>query len=136
PISFGASIFYFFRRGTVLTQSKTPPVTPVSLEISTIRDVLQEAYGDLAIRLPPSQLADEVSAGLYNGATRREIAEAMILAARSHIEQDPRLSFVAARLLLNLIYSEVLGEDASFRQAEMVYTRCFERYFEVGIAAE
>lgn len=120
----------------MLTQSKTPPVTPVSLEISTIRDVLQEAYGDLAIRLPPSQLADEVSAGLYNGATRREIAEAMILAARSRIEQDPRLSFVAARLLLNLIYSEALGEDASFRQAEMVYTRCFERYFEVGIAAE
>jgi len=45
------------------------------------------------------------------------------------------LAFAAARLMLNLIYSETLGEVVTFRQAAEVYDRCFEAYFETGIRA-
>lgn len=106
------------------------PITP-----SMIRDLILSACEGLSISLLPDQLVDEVSANLYAGASSREIYQAMILSARTHIEREPAFAFVAARLLLNLIYSEALGETVTFRQADEVYERCFTRYFEVGIRA-
>src|SRR5512143_458551 len=47
---------------------------------------------------------------LYDGVPMAEVEKALVLAARSMIEQDPAYSFVSARLLLNSIRHEVLGE--------------------------
>ena len=59
-----------------------------------------------------------------------------ILAARSQIERDPAYSYVTARLLLNNVRREVLGDEAS--QAEMAtrYASYFPQFVERGIAAE
>src|SRR5690606_20628712 len=100
--------------------------------LSAIRDQLQDACDGLTVRISLNQLVDEVRASLYDGASSREIAQAMILSTRAHIEQEPAFAFAAARLLLNLIYSEALGETVTFRQASDVYDRCFEAYFETG----
>jgi ribonucleoside-diphosphate reductase alpha chain len=108
---------------------------PINLQITTIKDVIADAYTGLDVTISVDRLVDEVNANLYVGASHHEIAEAMILSARAHIERDPSFAFVTARLLLNLIYSEVLGEPATFRQAEAVYSRCFDTYFETGIRA-
>lgn len=110
-------------------------VIPSSLPLSAIRDQLQDACDGLTVRISLNQLVDEVCASLYDGASSREIAQAMILSTRAHIEQEPAFAFAAARLLLNLIYSEALGETVTFRQASDVYDRCFEAYFETGFRA-
>jgi len=111
-------------------------VTSSSLELSAIRDQLRDACLGLPVRVSLDQLGEEALASLYSGASNREVASAMILSIRAHIEQEPALAFVAARLLLTLIYSEVLGESVTFRQADEVYARCFYAYFETGIRAE
>lgn len=103
--------------------------------LTAIRDQLQDACHGLSIRISVDQLAEEVHANLYDGASDREVASAMILSTRAHIEQEPAFAFVAARLLLNLIYSEALEEKVTFRQAAEVYDRCFDAYFETGIRA-
>ena len=110
-------------------------VTPSSLTLADIRRQLQDACDGLPVRVALDQLVDEVRASLYDGASNREVASAMILSVRARIEQEPLLAFAAARLLLNLIYSEALGEVVTFRQAAQVYDRCFEAYFETGIRA-
>ena len=46
-----------------------------------------------------------------------EVRKSAVLAARALIEKDPAYSYVTARLLLDTIRLEVLGEEAS--QAEM-----------------
>jgi ribonucleoside-diphosphate reductase alpha chain len=53
-------------------------------------------------------LADETLKSLYDGVKPDEIEQAMIYAARSHIEHEPDYTFVAARLLLRKIYREAL----------------------------
>jgi ribonucleoside-diphosphate reductase alpha chain len=83
--------------------------------------------------LDADRLIYEAQASLYEGASQQEIEKALILVARAHIEHEPAYTYIAARLLLNMLYSEVLGERVSFEQAESVYDRCFEHYFEMGI---
>jgi len=118
----------------VLTETASI-VTPSSLTLADVRRQLQDACDGLPLRVALDQLVDEVRASLYDGASNREVASAMILSIRARIEQEPALAFAAARLLLNLIYSEALGEVVTFRQAAQVYDRCFEAYFETGIRA-
>lgn len=101
----------------------------------TIHDTLQEACQGFDIQLPLEQLTAQVTANLYDNASPREIAEAIILAARANIEREPIFAYVTARLLLNQLYSEVLGEPVTFSQADEVYDRCFDAYFETGIRA-
>lgn len=98
-----------------------------------ITTVIEEACTGLDIQHSPQQLVDEVLANLYVGASSREITEAILLVTRAHIEREPAFTFVTARLMLNLIYSEALGEAVTFRQADEVYARCFDAYFETGI---
>ncbi|TSA20623.1 MAG: ribonucleoside-diphosphate reductase subunit alpha [Betaproteobacteria bacterium] len=73
---------------------------------------------------------------LYDGVPKAEVRKSLILSARALIEKDPDYSLVTARLLLDNIRTEVLGEDVT--QAEMVtrYGDYFLSYIKEGIAAE
>ena len=54
---------------------------------------------------------------LYDGVPMEEVRKSLILAARGLIEQDPGYSYVTARLLLNSLRLETLGEEVT--QADM-----------------
>jgi len=73
---------------------------------------------------------------LYDGVPSDEVRKSLILSARSLIEKDPDYTYVTARLLLNSIRREVLGEEVT--QAEMAsrYAEYFPQYVKEGIAAE
>lgn len=126
---------FISRGGRMITQKEDRQQIGVSGSPSTIRAVLREACEWIEGELNPNALANEVISNLYAGASEREVYQAMILAARTHIEREPAYAFVAARLLLNQLYSEALGEPVTFRDAEKVYERCFFTYFETGVRA-
>ena len=73
---------------------------------------------------------------LYDGVAVEEVRKCSILSARTLIEEDPAYSFVTARLLLNNIFCEILGEEIP--QADMAarYVEYFPKYIKQGIAAE
>ncbi|HEY6821522.1 MAG TPA: ribonucleoside-diphosphate reductase subunit alpha [Burkholderiales bacterium] len=73
---------------------------------------------------------------LYDGVPMDEVRKSAILAARALIEKDPAYSYVTARLLLNTIRLEVLGEEASQADMERRYAVYFPQFIERGIAAE
>ncbi len=50
---------------------------------------------------------------LYDGVEAHAVHQALVLAARTLIEQDPDYSKAAARLLLRIIRTEVLGQDVA-----------------------
>ncbi|HEY8457295.1 MAG TPA: ribonucleoside-diphosphate reductase subunit alpha [Actinopolymorphaceae bacterium] len=56
-----------------------------------------------------SQIVEEIRRNVYDGMTRREFDEAMIIAARTLVENDPAYSYVAARFLLDRLRREALG---------------------------
>src|SRR5512145_2801532 len=61
----------------------------------------------------PDQILEATLRDLYDGVPMAEVRKSSVLAARALIEKDPAYSFVTARLLLDIIRLEVLGEEAS-----------------------
>ncbi len=70
---------------------------------------------------------------LYDGVPIEEVRKCAILAARAMIEHDPAYSFVTARLLLNNICCDVIGEEADMTTR---YAEYFPAFIKRGIEAE
>jgi len=73
---------------------------------------------------------------LYDGVALNEVRKCLVLSARSLIEKEPAYNFVTARLLLNTICSETLGEEVSPGDMAMRYAAYFPKFIKQGIAAE
>ncbi|MCP5277781.1 MAG: ribonucleoside-diphosphate reductase subunit alpha [Thiobacillus sp.] len=73
---------------------------------------------------------------IYDGVPMEEVRKSLILSARSLIEKDPDYTYVTARLLLNSIRKEVLGEEVT--QADMTtrYAEYFTQFIKEGVEAE
>ncbi len=82
------------------------------LDVQHVRRKLIRACAGLEDRTNWRELAEEALQNLYDGVRCEEIDKAMIFAAKARIEREPAYSYVAARLLVNVIYREVLPGDA------------------------
>ena len=60
-----------------------------------------------------SEVVLDASLQLYNKITTSEIDIALIMSARSKIEQEPNYTYVATNLLLSSLYKEVFGKSVN-----------------------
>ncbi|HEX2334204.1 MAG TPA: ribonucleoside-diphosphate reductase subunit alpha, partial [Burkholderiales bacterium] len=84
----------------------------------------------------PQAILEATLRDLYDGVPMQEVRKSAVLAARALIEKDPAYSYVTARLLLDTIRLEVLGEEASQADMETRYASYFPAFIGRGIAAE
>lgn len=73
--------------------------------------LVQEACQGLEGIVVPGSIVDKTENDLYDGVKMEEVMKAVILSARTMIEQEPAYDFVTARLLLAQIKNEVGGYD-------------------------
>jgi ribonucleoside-diphosphate reductase alpha chain len=133
-------------RAQAAASKKVPAAQPVlhvldgterrPLETVRLAELVQEACVGLDETVDPQLIMRETSKNLYDGVPVAEVRKSAILSARAMIEKDPAYSYVTARLLLNNIRCEVLGEEVT--QAEMAtrYADSFPQLIRQGIAAE
>lgn len=69
---------------------------------------------------------------MYDGIKTKDIHEVLIMVVRSLIERDPAYSTIAARLLLQTMYREVIG-DIDYTQFEQEYRSAFARAIHRGV---
>ena len=62
-----------------------------------------------------------------------EVRKCVVLAARTLIEKDPAYSFVTARLLLDSLRYEALGEEAAQHDMATKYAEYFPRFVQHGV---
>src|SRR6267143_753274 len=105
------------------------------LQRDALRRLVVAACEGLADALP-EPILEATLRDLYDGVPMDEVRKSAVLAARALIEKDPAYSYVTARLLLNIIRLEVLGEEASQGEMETRYAAYFPQCIERGIAAE
>ena len=105
------------------------------LQRDALRRLVAAACEGLADALP-EPILEATLRDLYDGVPMDEVRKSAVLAARALIEKDPAYSYVTARLLLNIIRLEVLGEEASQGEMETRYAAYFPQCIERGIAAE
>jgi ribonucleoside-diphosphate reductase alpha chain len=106
------------------------------LDVAALRRLVQSACVGLEGVASADAILEATLRDLYDGVPLDEVRKSAILAARALLEKDPAYSFVTARLLLNTIRCEVLGEEASHASMEKRYAAYFPQFIQRGIAAE
>jgi ribonucleoside-diphosphate reductase alpha chain len=84
----------------------------------------------------PEVILETTLRDLYDGVPLDEVRKSAVMAARALIEKDPAYGYVTARLLLNTIRLEVLGEEVSQADMETRYAAYFPQCIARGIGAE
>jgi ribonucleoside-diphosphate reductase alpha chain len=109
--------------------------TRVPFDSRRVLKRLSEAARDYEDVVDVEELSEEVLRSVFDGISIREIYRAQILAARSRIERDPAYDTVAARLMLNVIYQEVLGQTPDAKSLIKLHQDHFEHSIIDGIRA-
>src|SRR6185436_12430425 len=80
----------------------------------------------------PDPIVETTLRDLYDGVPMDEVRKSAVLAARALIEKDPAYSYVTARLLLEIIRREVLGQETSHAQMQAGYGAYFPKFIARG----
>ena len=81
----------------------------------------------------PNRVLKATLKDLYDGVPMDEVRKCVVLAARTLIEKDPAYSYVTARLLLDALRFEALGEEATQADMDTKYAEYFPRFVKHGI---
>jgi ribonucleoside-diphosphate reductase alpha chain len=106
------------------------------LDLGAIQSMIGDACKGLGTGVDSALVMQGVVKDLYDGVPMDEVRKCAILASRSLIEKDPAYSFVTARLLLNTVRHEVLGEEVSQDGMSIRYAEYFPEFVARGIEAE
>lgn len=105
------------------------------LDIARLRGAIEAASRGLA-GIDVDAILTETLKNIYDGVPLEEVNKSAILAARSMIELDPAYDYVTARLLLNNIRLEILGETVDQDAMAGRYADYFPQFIRRGIDAE
>jgi ribonucleoside-diphosphate reductase alpha chain len=105
------------------------------LDLERLQGLVRESCEGLGRAVDAKLILQSILKDLYDGVPIDEVRKCAILSARALIEKDPAYSYVTARLLLNSIQVEVLGEEVTHAQMRARYAEYFPLYIEKGIAA-
>ncbi len=84
----------------------------------------------------PNDIIKATMRDLYDGVSMDDVEKALVMSARTLIEKDPGYNLVAARILLDAIRREVLGEQVSQEEMGERYADYFPQCIKAGIEAE
>jgi ribonucleoside-diphosphate reductase alpha chain len=106
------------------------------LDLARLAALVQDACAGLGDVVSADAVIKLTLKDLYDGVALHEVRKCLVLSARSLIEKEPAYNFVTARLLLNTICSETLGEEVAPGDMATRYATYFPKFIKQGIAAE
>jgi ribonucleoside-diphosphate reductase alpha chain len=106
------------------------------LDLERLEALVRASCEGLGDQVDPQAILKAALRDLYDGIPAEEVAKSLVLAARTLIEQDPAYSQVTARLLLDQIRKEILGESATQADMHTRYAGYFPGFIQRGIEAE
>jgi ribonucleoside-diphosphate reductase alpha chain len=103
---------------------------PLDLERLTL--LIKESCEGLG-QVEPERILKATLKDLYDGVAVEEVRKGVVLSARALIEKDPAYSYVTARLLLDALRFEALGEEATQHEMAAKYPEYFPRFVKHGV---
>ena len=114
----------------VVVDGKSQP-----LDFQRLKQLIHDSCAGLGSAVAPDDVLALTIRDLYNGVSQAEVSKSLILSARSLIEKEPAYSFVTARLLLNDLRREALGEEVSWEEMGDRYATYFPKFINRGVEA-
>lgn len=105
------------------------------LDFQRLKQLIHDSCAGLGSAVAPDDVLALTIRDLYNGVSQAEVSKSLILSARSLIEKEPAYSFVTARLLLNDLRREALGEEVSWEEMGDRYATYFPKFINRGVEA-
>ncbi len=102
------------------------------LDLERLTSLVRESCADLA-DVDADRILKGTLKDLYDGVAVEEVRKGVVLSARALIEKDPAYSYVTARLLLDALRFEALGEEAAQRDMAQKYPEYFPRFIKHGV---
>ena len=114
--------------------------TQVPLDIDRLASVINHACDGLEDVSADAILEDSIK-NLYDGVSISDMKSALVMSARTKVEQEPNYSYVTARILLDELRSEALSflditEESSHPEMENYYPIAFKAYIDKGVELE
>ncbi|MEK7556386.1 MAG: ATP cone domain-containing protein, partial [Patescibacteria group bacterium] len=81
----------------------------VPFDVNEITDLLVKCAGEYRSDIDVDAVVQDAIGNVYDGITTHELNLALVMSLKARIERDPVYSTVAARVLLNDLYRDVLG---------------------------
>ncbi|HSI43571.1 MAG: ribonucleoside-diphosphate reductase subunit alpha [Methylophilaceae bacterium] len=106
------------------------------LDVAKLTAMVAEACLDLGSVVDPKTVVEQAVRDCYDGIPFNEVRRALVLSSRSLIEREPAYNYVTARLLLDTVRTEVLGENVNHAAMQTRYAEYFPQYIKLGIEAE
>jgi len=106
------------------------------LDVARLTNVIAASCEGLGDAVDADLILKHTLKDLYEGVSLKEVHKCTILSARTLIEKDPAYGYVTARLLLDNIRFEILGEEVTQAEMGARYAEYFPRYIKRGIEAE
>ncbi len=114
----------------------TPEGQRITITESELRTRIEHACRGLESLVSSEAILQDSIKNFYEGIKIEEIDQANMMAARAKIEKDPAYSYVAARLLLDVIYRETFGTEAHNAGLKEAHRQYFRRCLDRGIETE
>jgi len=108
----------------------------VPLDMAKLSALIESSCSGLGNTVDASLILKATIKDLYDGVSLDEVRKSVILSARVLIEKDPAYSYVTARLLLNNMRHEVLGEEVSQQMMQTQYKDYFPAFIKRGIEVD
>jgi ribonucleoside-diphosphate reductase alpha chain len=105
----------------------------VEFDIGEIERAIINSCESIAGAIDVAGIVRDTKLGLYDGISTAEINQAVLMAMRARIEQDPAYSSLAARFLVNDLYKDVLGVDEFDADFDRRYRADFSRTVRFGV---
>jgi len=106
------------------------------LNVAKLTAMVAEACLGLGTVVDPKIVVEQAVRDCYDGIPFNEVRRALVLSSRSLIEREPAYNYVTARLLLDTVRAEVLGENVNHAAMHTRYAEYFPQYIKLGIEAE
>lgn len=111
-----------------------------ALDLIQLSLLITETCKDLG-EVKHELILQETLRNLYNGMPVSEIDKALIISARSLVEQDPNYTYATARFLLRTLYAEALHflelpTSTHISNYSFVYPHYFQHYIKRGVSLE
>lgn len=108
----------------------------VPFDPEQVRIAITRYCGDILTAAQVEVVLQEAENNIYEGISTSEINQAIIMSLRSRIERDPKYSYLAARVLTNDLYRDVIAVDEFSENFEQIYRQGLQTSIAQGVAAE
>ncbi len=106
------------------------------ISIQKLRPRIVEACHGLEDKVSVDAVLKKTLLNCYEGMESKQIPDAMLLAIRPLVEEEPAYSYVASRILLSILYREVVEKPVTFVEMEKEYGRALINSFEQAVKAD